>query len=87
MLTILMFPFIQVGSGAIGCEMLKNFAMIGLGCSPEGQVVVTDMDLIEKSTKCLEQYFKHFIDIWITFTMMLTLINLGILQIPNYIKI
>ena len=29
--------------------MLKNFAMIGLGCSPEGKVYVTDMDLIEKS--------------------------------------
>ena len=24
-----------VGSGAIGCELLKNFAMMGLGCSPE----------------------------------------------------
>lgn len=41
--------YFVVGSGAIGCEMLKNFAMIGLGCSPEGKVVVTDMDLIEKS--------------------------------------
>jgi len=29
--------------------MLKNFAMIGLGASPEGKVYVTDMDLIEKS--------------------------------------
>jgi len=38
-----------VGAGAIGCEMLKNFTMIGLGCSPEGRVYVTDMDLIEKS--------------------------------------
>lgn len=38
-----------VGSGAIGCEMLKNFTMMGVGCSPEGKVVVTDMDLIEKS--------------------------------------
>lgn len=38
-----------VGSGAIGCEMLKNFAMIGLGASPEGRVYITDMDLIEKS--------------------------------------
>ncbi|CAG7836363.1 unnamed protein product [Allacma fusca] len=33
-----------VGAGAIGCELLKNFAMIGLG-----NVVVTDMDLIERS--------------------------------------
>jgi len=38
-----------VGMGAIGCEMIKNYAMIGVGCSPEGCIYVTDMDLIEKS--------------------------------------
>ena len=29
-----------VGSGAIGCEMLKNFAMMGLGCG-KGEIIVT----------------------------------------------
>ena len=38
-----------VGSGAIGCEMLKNWAMMGLGVGPNGKIVVTDMDSIEKS--------------------------------------
>ncbi|CAD5225283.1 unnamed protein product [Bursaphelenchus okinawaensis] len=38
-----------VGSGAIGCELLKNFAMIGLGCSKEGKIKITDMDQIELS--------------------------------------
>ncbi|KAK4191980.1 hypothetical protein QBC35DRAFT_485256 [Podospora australis] len=38
-----------VGAGAIGCEMLKNWAMIGLGTGPRGQITVTDMDSIEKS--------------------------------------
>lgn len=38
-----------VGSGAIGCEMLKNWAMMGLGSGPRGKVVVTDNDSIEKS--------------------------------------
>ncbi|XP_045773330.1 ubiquitin-like modifier-activating enzyme 1 [Maniola jurtina] len=37
-----------VGAGAIGCELLKNFAMMGVGADG-GQVTVTDMDLIEKS--------------------------------------
>lgn len=37
-----------VGAGAIGCELLKNFAMMGVGCG-NGGLVVTDMDLIEKS--------------------------------------
>ncbi|KAL1889916.1 E1 ubiquitin-activating protein [Ceratocystis pirilliformis] len=38
-----------VGAGAIGCEMLKNWAMIGLGTGPEGKIIVTDMDSIERS--------------------------------------
>ncbi|KAI1775319.1 hypothetical protein F4818DRAFT_46379 [Hypoxylon cercidicola] len=38
-----------VGAGAIGCEMLKNWAMIGLGVGPKGKIIVTDMDSIEKS--------------------------------------
>jgi ubiquitin-activating enzyme E1 len=38
-----------VGAGAIGCEMLKNWAMMGLGSGPNGQIFVTDMDSIEKS--------------------------------------
>ena len=37
-----------VGAGAIGCEMLKNWAMIGLSAG-SGSISVTDMDSIEKS--------------------------------------
>lgn len=38
-----------VGAGAIGCEMLKNWAMMGLGTGPKGKLYVTDMDSIERS--------------------------------------
>ncbi|KAI5283910.1 hypothetical protein KEM54_001737, partial [Ascosphaera aggregata] len=38
-----------VGAGAIGCEMLKNWAMCGLATGPEGKITITDMDQIEKS--------------------------------------
>lgn len=38
-----------VGAGAIGCEMLKNWAMIGLATGPKGKINVTDMDQIERS--------------------------------------
>ncbi|KAJ2783125.1 E1 ubiquitin-activating protein [Coemansia javaensis] len=38
-----------VGSGAIGCEMLKNWAMMGIATGEGGVVHVTDMDTIEKS--------------------------------------
>uniref|UniRef100_A0A6A7FQJ3 E1 ubiquitin-activating enzyme n=1 Tax=Hirondellea gigas TaxID=1518452 RepID=A0A6A7FQJ3_9CRUS len=42
--------YFLVGAGAIGCELLKNFAMMGVGVKEDGgKVVVTDMDLIEKS--------------------------------------
>ncbi|XP_050532639.1 ubiquitin-like modifier-activating enzyme 1 [Daktulosphaira vitifoliae] len=40
--------YFVVGSGAIGCELLKNFAIMGVGCG-NGKIYVTDMDLIEKS--------------------------------------
>lgn len=39
----------QVGAGAIGCELLKNFALIGLGAGEGGKITVTDMDSIERS--------------------------------------
>jgi ubiquitin-activating enzyme E1 len=38
-----------VGSGAIGCEMLKNWSMMGLASGPNGAIQVTDLDTIEKS--------------------------------------
>jgi ubiquitin-activating enzyme E1 len=38
-----------VGAGAIGCEMLKNWSMMGLGAGPKGVIHVTDLDTIEKS--------------------------------------
>lgn len=38
-----------VGAGAIGCEMLKNWAMMGVGAGSKGKITVTDNDSIEKS--------------------------------------
>ncbi|KAH7967635.1 hypothetical protein HPB52_001512 [Rhipicephalus sanguineus] len=40
--------YFVVGAGAIGCELLKNFAMMGLGAN-DGLIHVTDMDVIERS--------------------------------------
>ncbi|CAI9728990.1 ubiquitin-like modifier-activating enzyme 6 [Octopus vulgaris] len=39
----------MVGCGAIGCEMLKNFALLGLATQGDGLITITDNDLIEKS--------------------------------------
>jgi len=38
-----------VGAGAIGCELLKVLAMLGVGTGADGSIQVTDMDNIEKS--------------------------------------
>ncbi|RHY10810.1 hypothetical protein DYB25_002001 [Aphanomyces astaci] len=38
-----------VGCGALGCEYLKNFAMVGVGVGPKGLITVTDNDRIEVS--------------------------------------
>lgn len=38
-----------VGSGAIGCEVLKNWSMMGVGSGPGGIIHITDLDTIEKS--------------------------------------
>jgi ubiquitin-activating enzyme E1 len=38
-----------VGAGAIGCEMLKNWAMMGVACGKDSVIHITDMDTIEKS--------------------------------------
>lgn len=47
----------MVGAGAIGCELLKNYAMLGIGtgkANPSkklqaGAIVLTDPDVIEVS--------------------------------------
>ncbi|CAL1537293.1 unnamed protein product [Lymnaea stagnalis] len=38
----------MVGCGAIGCEMLKNYALLGISTG-SGKITITDNDLIEKS--------------------------------------
>jgi ubiquitin-activating enzyme E1 len=43
-----------VGSGAIGCEHLKNFSMMGIGCQ-----TITDMDTIERSNLSRQFLFRN----------------------------
>ena len=39
----------MVGCGALGCEFMKNFALLGVCCGPTGSLTVTDNDRIEVS--------------------------------------
>ncbi|XP_034633194.1 ubiquitin-like modifier-activating enzyme 7 isoform X1 [Trachemys scripta elegans] len=50
--------YFVVGAGAIGCELLKNFAMIGLAAGEGGSVTVTDMDTIERSNLSRQLLFR-----------------------------
>jgi len=38
-----------VGAGALGCEFIKAFSLMGIGCSKDGKVSCTDNDTIEVS--------------------------------------
>lgn len=50
-----------VGAGALGCELLKNFAMMGIACGGEqGLVTVTDDDVIEKSNLSRQFLFRNW---------------------------
>jgi ubiquitin-activating enzyme E1 len=49
-----------VGAGALGCEFLKNFAMMGISCGDSGLVTVTDDDVIEKSNLSRQFLFRNW---------------------------
>ncbi|XP_006658172.2 ubiquitin-activating enzyme E1 3-like isoform X1 [Oryza brachyantha] len=49
-----------VGSGALGCEFLKNLALMGVSCSPKGKLTITDDDVIEKSNLSRQFLFRDW---------------------------
>ncbi|XP_044532731.1 ubiquitin-like modifier-activating enzyme 7 [Gracilinanus agilis] len=50
--------YFLVGAGAIGCELLKTFAMVGLGAGQGGGITVTDMDTVELSNLSRQFLFR-----------------------------
>ncbi|KAK2161943.1 hypothetical protein LSH36_107g04046 [Paralvinella palmiformis] len=48
----------MVGCGAIGCEMMKNYALLGISTADQGKLTITDHDLIEKSNLNRQFLFK-----------------------------
>lgn len=49
----------MIGAGALGCELIKCFALMGVGCSHEGLISVTDNDRIELSNLNRQFLFKN----------------------------
>ena len=50
---------LQVGAGAIGCELLKNFSVLGIGEGDEGKIYITDPDVIEVSNLTRQFLFRE----------------------------
>jgi len=48
-----------VGAGALGCELLKCFALLGIGTDPKGKVAITDNDHIELSNLNRQFLFRN----------------------------
>ncbi|KAH0462311.1 hypothetical protein IEQ34_009886 [Dendrobium chrysotoxum] len=49
-----------IGSGALGCEFLKNLALMGVSCSQKGKLTITDDDVIEKSNLSRQFLFRDW---------------------------
>mgnify|MGYP000061181499 FL=1 len=49
-----------VGAGALGCEFLKNLALMGVACGSKGKLIVTDDDVIEKSNLSRQFLFRDW---------------------------
>ncbi|CAN0879670.1 Ubiquitin-activating enzyme E1 1 [Linum grandiflorum] len=50
----------MVGSGALGCEFLKNLALMGVACGKQGKLTITDDDVIEKSNLSRQFLFRDW---------------------------
>lgn len=49
-----------VGAGALGCEFIKNFAMMGVATDNAGLITLTDDDTIEKSNLSRQFLFRDW---------------------------
>lgn len=50
----------MVGSGALGCEFLKNVALMGVSCGNDAKLTITDDDVIEKSNLSRQFLFRDW---------------------------
>lgn len=61
-------------TGAIGCELLKNLAMMGVACGSDGKLKITDMDQIEISNLNRQFLFRRS-DVGVSFLECVALIQ------------
>ncbi|KAH0792190.1 Ubiquitin-like modifier-activating enzyme 1 [Histomonas meleagridis] len=51
--------YFMIGAGALGCEQLKNWALMGVATKGNGKVFLTDMDNIERSNLNRQFLFRN----------------------------
>ena len=51
--------YFMIGAGALGCEQLKNWALMGVATRGNGKVFLTDMDSIERSNLNRQFLFRN----------------------------
>lgn len=51
--------FFLVGAGALGCELIKNLALMGASCG-KGNLTITDDDVIERSNLSRQFLFRNW---------------------------
>eukprot|EP00633_Aureoumbra_lagunensis_P004728 CAMPEP_0197315192 /NCGR_PEP_ID=MMETSP0891-20130614/37150_1 /TAXON_ID=44058 ORGANISM="Aureoumbra lagunensis, Strain CCMP1510" /NCGR_SAMPLE_ID=MMETSP0891 /ASSEMBLY_ACC=CAM_ASM_000534 /LENGTH=1066 /DNA_ID=CAMNT_0042804029 /DNA_START=460 /DNA_END=3660 /DNA_ORIENTATION=+ len=51
--------YFLIGSGALGCEFVKNFALCGICCGPNGKLTIADADRIELSNLSRQFLFRE----------------------------
>ncbi|OHT01138.1 Ubiquitin-like modifier-activating enzyme 1 [Tritrichomonas foetus] len=51
--------YFMIGAGALGCEQLKNWALMGIASGENGKVYITDMDTIERSNLNRQFLFRN----------------------------
>ena len=49
-----------VGAGALGCEFINNFAMMGVATDNAGLITLTDVDTIKKSNLSRQFLFRDW---------------------------
>lgn len=49
----------MIGAGAVGCELLKNFSLMGISTNPNSLLTITDHDRIEKSNLSRQFLFRE----------------------------
>jgi ubiquitin-activating enzyme E1 len=48
-----------IGASALGCELLKNFALMGISINNNSKTIITDNDLIETSNLNIQFLFRN----------------------------